>query len=140
MNEVLSATVSSSHRTAGESLAASYLVQLAKTDPCTESALSFPTLESLARTFRRESAAAVFAAAAARGVHNIKVRHEHVVHSARFAVKSALKSDAALARRLIAIREAQVRADRIHAENEAAAHGNSAESHALIAALVANSD
>lgn len=109
-SEILSPSVSAAHRSAGQMLATCYLSQLAITNAYGDAALKFPTLRGMAYTFRHELSQRVFSVAAGRGVRNIKVRHDEIVSDAHYAVKIALESDAALARRLVAIRDTQARA------------------------------
>jgi hypothetical protein len=105
--EILSPGVLAAHDSAGRMLADCYLAQLANTNVCAEAALKFPTLYSMANTFRFELSQKVFSVAAIFGIRNIKVRHSKIQASAHYAVKIALQADTALARRLFSIRDTQ---------------------------------
>lgn len=109
----LTAKVSAAHDAAARFVADSYLRNLAKADT------QFGTLEGLVSTFWIEVAAVVREAAAKSGVHNIRPRHDVVVSSARYLIAQTLRSDAALAAKLTAVREAQQAAEqaRIAAEH-----------------------
>jgi hypothetical protein len=98
----LSPDVLSCHERAARSLAASYLDALQRDYDNT-----LTTLADLASTFRHHLSQRVFSAAEARGIRRISVRRDLIVSLAHAEVLAALRKEAVLAGKLVAIRAAQ---------------------------------
>lgn len=101
--EILSPAVQSAHNSAARMVAEGYLATLRAAAVGDH----FPTLCGYCCAGRHEIAAQVYNAAAARGVHNIKVRIRAVETAAKWEIKQALLADQRLAQKLVAVRADQ---------------------------------